>query len=143
MIQVMVLLLGVATLIRMAPTLPMSVLLSDGLAARPARWLLRRSRQELIAWAIMAALIAFAGEYVLVIGGPQIAIGLAVDLAAYVDAVIAVPALASVARVRAIAAWLRPTIRACPRARAPRVRRARAERKAANDSDDQPGMLAA
>ncbi len=143
MIQAMILLLGAAMLIRMAPALPLSRLLSDWLAVRPARWLLRRSRQELIAWAIVAALIAFAGEYVLVIGGPQIVIGVAVDLAAYVDAVIAVAALASVARVRAIAAWLRPTAKVRPRARTPRVRRARTERKAANDSGDRPGMLAA
>ena len=143
MIQAMVLVLGAAMLIRMAPTLPLSQLLGDWLAVRPARWLLRRSRQELIAWAIVAALIAFAGEYVLVIGGPQIAIGIAVDLAAYVDAVIAVAALASVARVRAIAAWLRPAARVRPRARTPRLRQARTERNAANDSDGRPRLLAA
>lgn len=143
MIQAMALLLGAMLLIRAAPGLPLSRLLNEWLAVRPARWLLRRSRQELIAWAIVAALMAFAGEYVLVIGGPQIAIGVAVDLAAYVDTVVAVAALASIARVRALAAWLRPRARVRRRTRTPRVRRARAERPAANDSEDRPGLLAA
>jgi hypothetical protein len=143
-IQFLLLLLGAVALIRLAPELPLSRSLSEWLAAKPARWLLRRSRQEMIAWAIVAALIAFAGEYVLVIGGPQMAIGLAVDLAAYVDAMIAVVTLASAARAQGVARWfrLKAGVRR-PRVRAIRTRRAKRLLPPANDSEDGPRRLAA
>ena len=143
MIEALMLLLGAVLLMRRAPDLPLARLLHDWLAVRPARWLLRRSPQELIAWAIVAAVIVFAGEYVLIIGGPQIAIGVAVDLAAYVDAVIAAVTLASAVRMQAIAKWVVPRSRRPSRPRSPRSRRIRPERPAANDSDDRPARLAA
>jgi len=138
-----VLLLAAAGLIRWAPGLPLSRLLHRWLAERPAAWLSRRTRQELIAWAIVAALLAFAGEYVLLIGGPQMAISLAVDLAAYVDAVIAVVTLASVARAQAVARWFGPRLARRSRPSGARARRIRRERPAANDSEDRPARLAA
>ena len=143
MIEALVTLLGVLLLTRLAPDLLLSRLIHDWLAVRPARWLLRRSRQELIAWAIVAALLAFAGEYVLIIGGPQIAIGVAVDLAAYVDTMIAVATLASAARLQAITRWASPKLRTSNRPRSPRSRRVRPEQPAANDSEDRPPRLAA
>ena len=143
-IQILLLLLGAVALIRLAPQLPLSRSLSEWLAVKPTRWLLRRSRQEMIAWAIVAALLAFAGEYVLVIGGPQMAVGLAVDLAAYVDAMIAVVTLASAARVQGVARWfkLMAGVRR-PRARATRSRRVRPTQPPANDSEDGPRQLVA
>lgn len=138
-IQILIMLVGAVVLIRLAPELPLSRWLSEWLAAKPARWLLRRSRQEMIAWAIVAALIAFAGEYVLIIGGPQMAVGLAVDLAAYVDAMIAVVTLASAARVQGMTRWfkLRAMARR-PRSRAIRARRTKCLQAPANDSEDGP-----
>ena len=143
-IQILIMLVGAVALIRLAPELPLSRWLSEWLAAKPARWLLRRSRQEMIAWAIVAALIAFAGEYVLIIGGPQMAVGLAVDLAAYVDAAIAVVTLASAARVQGAARWfkLKTGVRR-PRVRAARARRAKRYLPPANDSEGDPRRLAA
>ena len=140
MVTALVLLLGVIALVRRAPDLPLSRLLDEWLARRPAAWLLRRTRRELIAWAIVAVLFAFAGEYVLLMDGPQLALGFAVDLGAYIDAVIAVTTIASVARVRVATRWL---VRAGkiagvsrPRSRSPRRSRVRPP---ANDDADRPG----
>ena len=137
MLYAMVMVLGASVLIRAAPDLPLSRLLEEWLVRRPAEWLLRRTRRELIAWAIVAMLFAFAGEYVLVLGGPQMAIAFAADLAAYADAVIAVATLASVARVRLTTRWLARGVQLArsgrPRSRGPRRFRARPP---ANDDAD-------
>lgn len=141
MIEALMILLGVVLLIRCAPDLPLSRLLHGWVAVRPARWLLRRTRQEVIAWAIVAALLMVAGEYVVVIGGPQVAVGLAVELAAYVDTVIAVVALASAARMQAISKWVGLRVRSPARPRNRRTRQVRPQ--PANDSEDRPARLVA
>ncbi len=144
MVTALMILLGAIALQRAAPALPLSRVLNEWLARRPAAWLLRRTRRELIAWAIVAAMFAFAGEYVLALGGPQLALAFAVDLAGYVDAAIAVAALASVARLKIAAQWLarvdKAADRRLPRPRAPRRARTRS---ASNDDADRPDTIIA
>lgn len=139
----LVMLLAAVLLIRRQPGLPLSCFLLEWLARRPAAWLLRRSRREVIGWSIMAALLAFGGEYVLILGGPQAAMAFAVDLAAYVDALIAVATLASAARMRAGARWFAVRRTRGARPRTGRAPRRAVARKPSNDDDERPAFALA
>jgi hypothetical protein len=139
----LLLMVAVVALVRLAPDLPLSLLLNDWLARRPAEWLLKRSRREVIAWAIVAGLVMFGGEYVLVLGGPHAALVLAADLAAYIDAMVAVATLASLMKGRAVAhrfAVRRPRLTARRRARSAKQR---AVGKPSSNDDDRPLVRAA
>ena len=135
--------LGAVLLMHTAPNLPVSRALHDLLAVRPAAWILRRDRIEVMAWAIAAGILLLGGEYVLVLGGPQAVMAFAVDLAVYVDAFIAVTTLAAVARVQAGARWLGLGKARGARPRTKRTVNRKMSRRPANDEEDRPAFLRA
>lgn len=137
------LLLVAVLLLRTAPELPLSRFLHEWLARRPAAWLLRRTRREVIAWSIATGLLMFGGEYVLVLGGPHAVLAFAADVAVYVDALIAVTTLASVVRTRAMAQWFAMRRLSGSRPRSKRATKRAALRKPSNDDEDRPALALA
>ncbi|WP_120717874.1 hypothetical protein [Tsuneonella amylolytica] len=135
--------LGAVLLMRTAPNLPVSRALHDLLAVRPAAWILRRSRIEMMAWAIATGILLLGGEYVLVLGGPHAVMAFAVDLAVYVDAFVAVTTLAAAARVQAGTRWLGLRKGRGARPRTKRSASRKTSRRPANDEEDRPAFLRA
>jgi hypothetical protein len=103
-------------------------------ALTPGHWLLFAMLS-----AAAGAVVWMGGDMLVVsaIGSPELAgVLMAIDIAAYLDAVLAALAVAGAVRGTALKLWV---ARVLPR---PRGRRARTLRKAANDDDPAVGWLA-
>lgn len=128
---------------------PVGRLLRRGLVEAPARWLLRRSRGDLLLMLLIVAgaaailwLMEDEGRLLLGMFGPEMVSALTmVEVSAWLDGLVTLVAMGSALRVRGVRQWVAMHLRIA-RPRAVRTRRVRRP-GAANDSEEGPAALAA
>ncbi|WP_242415853.1 hypothetical protein [Sphingomonas panni] len=133
--------------LRLWPDLPMARILAALLIVPVARRVAALTPGHWLLFAILSAAagtVVWMGGDMLVVtamGSPELAgVLLAVDVAAYLDAVLAALAVASAVRGTSLKLWV---ARVLPRRRGRRTRRVRVARKAANDDEPAGVWLAA
>ncbi len=118
------------------------------LVERPAAWLARIRRSDMLLWLVILTVTAAViwlldneGRVILSMGLPEFAsFAAAVDVSALLDLAVVAIVAATTIRVRAIRTWLGGKIAPRrPRARRPHVRRTR---KPANDDEERPALAA-
>lgn len=133
--------------LRLWPDLPMARVLAALLVVPLARWFAGLTPGHWLLFLILSVaagtVVWMGGDMIVVsaMGSPELAgVLLAVDVAAYLDAVLAALAVASALRGASLKLWV---ARVLPRGRARRTRAARVVGKAANDDDPAGVWLAA
>ncbi len=140
-------LIACIAVLRLWPDLPVARALAGLLVVPVARWLSTLTPGN---WLLFLILSAATGT-VLWMGGDMIVVSamaspelvgvlVAIDVAAYLDAVLAAVALIGAVRGTSLTLWV---ARVLPRSRSRRVRRTRTVRKAANDDDPAGGWSVA
>lgn len=129
------------------PDLPLAQVLAALLVVPVARRVARLTPGHWLLFAIVSAaagtVLWMGGDMIVVsaLGAPELAGVIAmIDVAAYLDAVLAAFAVAGAVRRTAIRLWI---ARLLPRGRSRRTRRVRVARKAANDDEPAGVWLAA
>lgn len=131
-------------LMRLCPDTDLSRTLHRHLIERPAAWLARLDRRQILVLVIAAGLLLAAGDLVVALGSAEIVLGYAADLAIYSDVVLAGLLLAAASRVRIASSIVRSRMRARVYAVRPRVGRVATQRarrlprpsgRAANDNE--------
>jgi hypothetical protein len=132
---------------RFGPPIPFRKLLHEHLVERPLRWLLTKRRHDILYLLIVTAMLLGGGE-VLLLMGPELALGFAADLALYVDVMAVSYLLAAVAGAKAALRAVRARVTEISR-RAARLLRSKGRRRtsrvhrpparADNDDDEHPG----
>ncbi|KQM20007.1 hypothetical protein ASE73_04445 [Sphingomonas sp. Leaf24] len=147
MLIVSAVLIACIAILRLWPDLPMAQALAALLVVPVARRMARLTPGHWLLFAIVSAaagaVLWMGGDMIVVsaMGAPELAGVIAmIDVAAYLDAVLAALAVASAVRGTAVRLWVG---RLLPRPRSRRTRRVRVARKAANDDDPAGVWLAA
>lgn len=132
-----VILLSMTVLLRFSPDTEFARTIRRMFVEKPCRWMMARSRRELIQAAVLAGLFLFAGELVMMLGSAELVFAYALDLSLYIDAMVAAALLGAADMVRKVPFAVRlrrPARRPKPRSRARRSRPI-SGRQAANDDD--------
>lgn len=147
MLIVAAVLIACIVILRLWPDLPLAQALAAVLVVPVARRLATLTPGHWLLFAIVSAAVGtvlwMGGDMVIVtaMGAPELAGVLAmIDIAAYLDAVLAAFAVAGAVRGTAVRLWV---ARLLPRGRSRRTRRVRVARKAANDDEPAGVWLAA
>lgn len=140
-------LLACIAILRWWPELPLARALAAALVVPVARCLARLTPGHWLLFLLVSAaagtVLWMGGDMIVVsaLGAPELAGVLAmIDIAAYLDAMLAAFAVAGAVRGSAVRLWV---ARWLPRSRSRRARRVRVARKAANDDEPARAWLAA
>ncbi|KQN80591.1 hypothetical protein [Sphingomonas sp. Leaf62] len=146
MLIVSAVLIACIAILRLWPDLPLAQALAAMLVVPVARRMARLTPGHWLLFLIVSAatgtVLWMGGDMIIVsaLGAPEMAGVLAmIDVAAYLDAMLAAFAVAGAVRGTALRLWVG---RLLPRARSRRTRRVRVARKAANDDEPAGGWLA-
>ncbi|MGW8190001.1 hypothetical protein [Sphingomonas hankookensis] len=133
--------------LRLWPELPVARVLAGLLVLPVARRFASLTPGHWLLFAMLSAaagtIVWMGGDMIIVsaMGSPELAgVLMAVDVAAYLDAMLAALAVAGAVRGASVKLWV---ARALPRSRGRRTRRVRVARKAANDDEPAGVWLAA
>ena len=133
--------LCVLVVLLVIPDSQLGRMLHRQLVERPLKALSDIKRHRLIYFVLLAGMMLAGGEMIVLLGPEIIA-----TYAVYLDAVMVTYALSAVAMAQRGGSWLRTVVRSvrCVRPRGKRVRRSPArQRRAANDDEPAPALLAA
>ncbi|MGN5374948.1 MAG: hypothetical protein DI632_11370 [Sphingomonas hengshuiensis] len=133
-------------ILRFWPDLPVARAIAAVLVVPMARGLAALTPGHWLLFAILSAaagtVVWMGGDMIVVsaLGAPElVGVLVAIDIAAYLDALLAAVALVGAVRGTSLKLWV---ARVLPRSRRRRVRRVRVARKAANDDDPAGGWQA-
>ena len=137
MLIVATVLIACIVILRRWPDLPVARMLADVLVVPVARRFASLTPGHWVLFAMLSAAVGavvwMGGDMIVVsaMGSPELAgVLMAIDVAAYLDAMLAALAVAGAVRGTALKLWM---ARVLPRPRGRRTRRVRVARKAAND----------
>ncbi|MFM5907028.1 MAG: hypothetical protein ACKOPO_05515, partial [Novosphingobium sp.] len=90
----------VMLLVKLCPLTPMSRWINTAIVAPACKWLIHRSRRDIINVFVLCGILLFAGEVVMMLGSADLVFAYALDLSLYIDAIITVSVIGAASQLR-------------------------------------------